>query len=345
MKHLLPIALLFSPAVSPAQNVEPAADVPIRVEVNVVNVPVTVADKEGRFVVDLTKDDFRVYEDGRRVQIRYLTGSTDKNMPPLRIGFLVDMSNAARLYYKTYKNSIGDLAFSLIPEDGAHKGFLLGYHSEVDELVKMTNDAYLIAEKLERLKHGGGSTLLDAVYQACTKQLAEAQYSGPGEPRRAIIVIGDGHDNASRFSLSEVVHIAQRAQVTVYGISTIAWGFHQEGEDNLQRLVQETGGVLVHPMEQVHKGVSGYLSKPQDAGNFVYTVGTGEYNQAQLQALHKAITDITGTVQSQYLLGYVPTRPFTDGKFRSIRVEVKLEHAVDVTVRHRTGYFPPAANP
>ncbi len=342
MRRLAFLLALLGAIVLPAQEVEPSPGSTIQVEVNVVNVPVTVVDNDGNFVINLAKEDFRVFENGKRVVIRYLTHSEDKvNMPPLYVGFVVDKSSTARRYYKTYKNSIGDLAFALVPEGGKDRGFLLGYHSEVDLLVKMTEDAYDISEKLESLKHGGGSAMLDAVYQACTKHLASVKYNGPGEPRKAIVIIGDGHDSASKRSIEEVIDAAQRQRVTIYVVSTVAWGFHEKEAKNLDRLVKATGGHLVQPMDNMHKDVSGYLSKPQDAGNFVYTVGTGEYEQAKLQAIYDAIKDISGTIQKQYVLGYVPPTPFSDGRYRNIRVEVNLKIDVDIEIRHRTGYFPP----
>ena len=344
MRHVaFPLALLGAVLLT-AQEVATSPDSTIQVEVNVVNVPVTVVDNDGHFVIDLTKEDFKVYEDGKPVEIRYLTSSEDKiNMPPLHVGFVVDKSSTARMYYKTYKSSIGELPFALIPEGGKDRGFLLGYHTEVDLLVKMTGDPYLISEKLEKLKHGGGSAMLDAVYEACTNHLASAKYQGPGEPRKAIVILGDGHDNASKHSIEEVIGAAQRHQVTIYVISTVAWGFHEEEAKNLDRLVKATGGHLVQPMDSMHKDVSGYLSKPQDAGNFVYTVGTGEYEQAKLQAIFDAIKSVAGTIQKQYLLGYVPPMPFTEGRYRKIRVEVTFKTEIDIEVRHRTGYFPPSA--
>ena len=336
------MSLVSLQAQNAPQAPAPAGADTIQVEVNVVNIPVTVKDVDGKFIIDLNKDDFRVYEDGRPVEIRYFTASTDQaKKPPLHVGFLVDLSNSARLYYKTYRNSIGDLAFALVPEDGANndKGFLIGYHTEVDVLVDVTSDPYLIAEKMENLKHGGGSTLLDALYLACTQKLASVPYQGTGEPRKAIVVVGDGHDNASKVRLEDVIAAAQREQVTIYAVSTVAWGMHQEEERNLYRLAEATGGRVVRPMDAVHKDVSGHLSKPQDAGNFVYTVGTGEYAQAQLKALYSAISSIHGEVQAQYILGYNPPTPFTDGKFRDVKVEVTLPAQIEVT--HRTGYYPP----
>lgn len=316
----------------------------IRVEVNVVNLPVTVTDTEGRFIVDLAQADFKVWEDDQVVEIRYFTRSVEEDKkPPLYAGFIIDLSNTARLYYKTYKSSIGDLAWMLVPEGGKNQGFLLGYHTEVDELVGFTNDPVTLTEQMENLKHGGGSAMFDAIYKACTEKLVSMPYQGASEPRKVLVVIGDGHDNASKRSIDEVVNAAQLHQVTIYAVSTVGWGYHEEEEENLFRLARETGGRVVRPMQDVHKDVSGYLSKPQDAGNYQYEVGTGGYAAAQLQALYQAILDVAGNVQSQYILGYVPSRPFDDRAFRQIQVEVGLAGA-EVEVYHRSGYFPPVTD-
>ena len=149
-------ALGCAAAVCSGQEPAPDPGDTIRVEVNVVNLPVTVTDAEGRFIVDLEKSDFSVWEDGRLVEIRYFTRSVEEDKkPPLYAGFIVDLSNTARLYYKTYQTSIGDLAWMLVPEGGRNKGFLFGYHTEVDELVDFTDDPVTLTERMENLKHGG----------------------------------------------------------------------------------------------------------------------------------------------------------------------------------------------
>ena len=133
MRLLIVLAALCA---LPAFAQEAEQDTSILVDVNVVNVPVTVTDDEGRFIVDLKKDDFEVYEDGQKVDIRYFTESQDEeNKPRIRVGFLVDLSNTARLYYKNYQESIGDLAFLMVPEGGDNEAFLIGYQTEVDMLV------------------------------------------------------------------------------------------------------------------------------------------------------------------------------------------------------------------
>lgn len=325
-------------------QVEPQQDQAIQVDVNVVNVPVTVTDNDDRFIVDLKKEDFDVYENGERVEIRYFTKTTPEEeeagrVPPLRVGFLVDLSNTARLYYKNYKESIGDLAYMLVPEGGSSKGFLLGFHTTVDLIVDTTADPYELASKMEKLKHGGGSSMIDAAYTACAEKLVSDPYQGVGEPRKIVVIVGDGHDNASKHTLDEVIHAAQRNQVTIYAVSTVAWGYHEPQEENLVKLVEATGGRISRPLQDVHKDTIAYLSKPQDAGNYALTVGTGQYARVQLEALYKAILAISGNVQSQYILGYVPPTPFTDGSFRKVEVKVKLP--VPVQLHYRPGYYPP----
>ena len=120
MLNRVAIIALAAACLVAAQEVEESADEPIRVDVNVVNVPVTVSDPKGRFIVDLFKRDFEVLEDGQPVEIRYFTKIIDKDpdTPPLHVGFLIDLSNTARVYYKSYKDSIGDLAYILVPEGG-----------------------------------------------------------------------------------------------------------------------------------------------------------------------------------------------------------------------------------
>ena len=84
-----------------------------------------------------------------------------------------------------------------------------------------------MVEKLQKLKPSGGSALYDAIYMACTsRKLIQGE---PIEPRRVLVIIGDGHDNASKKTLDEALEIAQRNLVTIYGVSTVAFGFANDG--------------------------------------------------------------------------------------------------------------------
>ena len=339
MSRAILACLLLAPLTLIGQ--EGGEDLNISVDVNVVNIAVTVTDQDGRFIVDLNPEDFHIREDGEDVQIRYFTRSTEQEKkPPIRVGFLIDLSNTARLYYKTYRESIGDLAFLMVPEGGVNEGFLMGYHTEVDLLVDYTRDPYDIADKMEKLKHGGGSSLLGAVHQACSEKLLSSPYKGVEEPRKVVVIVGDGHDNASTVAVQQAIHACQQQQVTVYAVSTEAWGFQEKEEKHLRALAEETGGLVVQPMQKVHKDINGYLSKPKDEGNYQYQPGTGLYARAQLEALYRSILDVAGQVQSQYIIGYTPPTPLTDGRYRNIDVRVNLGD-IPVKVHARKGYFPP----
>ena len=77
--------------------------------------------------------------------------------------------------------------------------------------------------------------------------------------------------------LPEVAEIAQRNLVTIYAMSTVAFGFHTDGEDNLTQLTSQTGGKVETPLNNAYKDISGYLSTPSDDGNYAIQVGTGGY--------------------------------------------------------------------
>jgi hypothetical protein len=185
------------------------------------------------------------------------------------------------------------------------------------------------------MKAGGGAALYDAVYMACTSRtLVKGE---PIEPRRVIIIVGDGHDTASSKNLQEVLELAQRNLVTIYGVSTVSFGFNVEGEANLKRLAESTGGRVVYPLEDIYKDVSGYLSTPSDEGNYALKVGTGGYASAIMRGIVNAIAATAGEIQLQYILRYVPVETDVAKTFRRIQVRVNVPN---VKVRAREGYFP-----
>jgi VWFA-related protein len=313
-----------------------AAQQPISVSVNEVIVPVTVTYEKGRFVSNLEQKDFQIFDQGREQKIKFF--SADRNQPVV-VGLLMDLSNASKSQWKHYQDSAIELALTLLPGDKKYAGYLVGYSNEAEVMVDTTSDSEKIVDKLRKIKPGGGAALYDAIYMACTsRKLVKGE---PVEPRRIIVVIGDGHDNSSTHTLDQVLELAQRNLVTVYGISTIAYGFGSEGEGNLKRLAEETGGRVEYPLENVYKDVAGYLSQPQDAGNFAYKVGTGGYASALSSAIFKAIANTSGEITTQYILRYVPD--VEEGTkdaarvFRNVEVKVALPN---VTVRARKGYYP-----
>ncbi len=191
-----------------------------------------------------------------------------------------------------------------MPGDPRYSGYLISYSNEAELAVNTTSDSENIVERIRKMKPGGGAALYDAIYMACTRRsLIQGE---PIEPRRILIIIGDGHDTASSKSLQEVLELAQRNLVTIYGMSTVAFGFNSEGEANLRRLCEETGGRVEYPLQKLYTDVSGYLSTPSDEGNYAYKVGTGQYAAAIAKGIFESVSALVGEVTTQYILRYSP---------------------------------------
>jgi VWFA-related protein len=320
---------------APLPAVQPPLPPPIQVQVNEVIVPVTVTDDKGRFVSDLEQKDFTVFDEGKEQQIQFFTRERSQ---PVVVGFLVDLSNSSRLHWKNYQEAAIEMVQNLIPGDNPKfSGYLIGYSNTADLLMDTGTDPEPMVQKLEKLKPSGGAALYDSIYMACTsRKLIQGE---PIEPRRILVIIGDGHDNSSKKTLDEALEIAQRNLVTIYGVSTLAFGFANEDAKNLVRLAEETGGRVEYPLEGVYKDVAGYLSTPSDEGNYPLKVGTGQYAAEIANGMYRAVEAVVGEVTTQYIIRYTPNSTDARRQFRNIDVRVNLS---SVKVRARKGYYPSA---
>ena len=344
-------AIPQTPQQSAAPKPAPAAAAPtansdqlqIKVEANEVIVPVTVTDDKGRFVSNLVKEDFRVLDEGRPQRIRFFSHAEKQ---PIVAGFLIDLSSNSRIHWKTYQDAILELVWNLLPGDKRYTGYLISYANTAEIAQNTTWDSDKIADKVRKMKPGGGSSLFDAIYLACTRR--DLVKGEPYEPRRVIVVVGDGHDNASSHNLEEVLELAQRNLVTIYAVSTMAFGFSNDDQDVLEKLTKKTGGHVEYPLNTLYKDVSGYLSNPSDDGNYALTVGTGGYAAQISNGIIKAVGGIGGEITTQYILRYTPdTDPDVKARlFRKISVEIPNLPGVKISARE--GYFPqgvPGATP
>jgi VWFA-related protein len=296
-------------------------------------VPVTVTDEKGKFVSDLTQSDFQILDQGKVQNIQYFTR---ERAQPVVVGILMDLSNNSRTHWKQYQDAAIELVNTLLPGDKKYSGYLVGYSNEAELMVNTTTDGEKIMEKLRKVKPSGGAALFDAIYLACTKRTLVA--GEPVDPRRVVVVIGDGNDNSSSKTLDQVIELAQRNLVTVYGISTAAYGFDAPGDAALTRLAEETGGRVEYPLNNPYQDVSGYLSTPSDAGNYAYAVGSGGYTSAVASSIFRSVAAIAGEVTTQYILRYIPEIDAASVRqYRKIEVRVQL---ANVKVRARKGYYP-----
>lgn len=298
-------------------------------------VPVTVTDDKGRFVTDLDKSDFVVYDEGQPQTITFFSRERSQ---PVVVGFLIDLSNRNRLYWDKYKEACKELIFALLPGDNPRfSGYLVTYADRADLQVNTTQQPNEMAERIDKIKPGGGSAMYDAIYLGCTsRSLVKGE---PLEPRRVIVIVGDGHDNNSKYSLNQIIEIAQKNLTTIYGVSTTAFGFSSDADGDFRRMCEETGGRVVYPLQDLYKDTIGFLSKPSDEGNYAIKVGTGGYAAEIAKGLFSAIGTVVGEVTTQYIIRYVPAAQSGEKKkpFRNVRVEVpKYGNA---KVRSRKGYY------
>lgn len=327
---------LLAQAPTPAKPPEQAAFSTQRTEVIV---PITVTDEKNRFVSDLEQKDFQIFDQGKEQKIAFFT--RERNQPVV-VGFLLDLSNNSRNQWKHWQNAAEEMVFQMLPDNKPEmkkrfSGYLIGFGNEAELMVDTTSEAEPIVEKIRKLKPGGGSALYDAIYDACTnRKLVKGE---PIEPRRIIIIVGDGNDNHSKHTLQEVLELAQRNLVTIYGISTMSSGFQAEGNANLVRLATETGGRVEYPLENPYKDVAGFLSQPRDEGNYAIQPGTGGYASAISSSIFGSVANIVGEVTTQYIIRYVPDLTAQDSNkvLREITVKVAL---AGVTVRARKNYYP-----
>jgi len=322
--------LVFSTALTLALAQQPQP--PIRVQVNEVVIPVTVTDEKGRFVSDLEQSDFKIFDQGKEQTIRYFNRERNQRMV---VGFLIDLSSQSRGQWKSLQDAAIELVLNLLPGDKKYAGYLIGFGNEAELMVNTTSDADPIVEKLRKISPAGGAAFYDAVYMACTsRKLVEGE---PVDPRRVIVVIGNGNDNASTHTLDQVIELAQRYQVTINAMSTDAYGFTSDSGKNLVRMAEETGGRVEYPLMNVYKDVSGFLSQPSDEGNYQLKVGTGGYSAAILGSIYKSIANIAGEITVQYVLRYVPNEVDESRVKRTLAVKVDIPNVI---VRARTYYYP-----
>jgi Ca-activated chloride channel homolog len=308
MKQLLALAFaLMIPGVSLAAQdssaAKPAQPTKSPESIHVIsplkNVLFTVTDRHHHLVTDLTKSDFRVFENKDPQKIQFFSRETDL---PLRVGILIDTSNSIRMrLHFEQEAAIDFLQETLRP--GKDLAFVIGFDVEPQLVQDYTDDLDKLASGIRGLQAGGGTGLYDAIYYACEKKMI---YFPPPEPylRRVMVVVSDGQDNQSVHTREEALAMAERGEVTIYAISTNRTGSPIPGDKVLERLASETGGKAFFPFEA--------------------------------SDLAESFQEISRELRSQYSLAYVPTDSAHDGTFRTIRIESLKK---GLTVRAPKGYF------
>jgi len=327
-------------------------------DVNVVNVLVSARDKQGKIVHDLTKDDFTLDEDGRTQVIKYFTQQTDM---PLTLGLLVDTSGSQRRVLDQERSASVEFLRHVMRED-KDRAFVIHFDREVELLQDLTssrkdldaslNDLETSRPQLNRRGAGpsdpqgggypggggyprdggrprGGTALYDAVLLGSDELMKKQQ------GRKAMILLSDGVDNASKVTLTSAIEAAQRSDTLVYSIrfaETQGFSNGGFGGPNIglggggRHGGMGRGGNRMPPQNRVDgKKILEQISR--ETGGAYFEVS----NKMPLDKIYDRIEE---DLRNQYNLGY--TSEQTAASYRKIRVTTKLKNTV---IQARDGYY------
>jgi Ca-activated chloride channel homolog len=226
----------ITPRAKPGAKPDAQAALPkanIRVDTNVVLVPVNVTDPLNRFVAGLEERDFQIFEDGVEQKIISF-GNEDA---PLSIGIVFDTSGSMGSKLSVSRLSVAEFFKTANPEDEA---CLVEFSDRPELVVPFTHNLGEIQDRLLATKSKGSTALLDGVTVAMTA-MKKAR-----NPRKALIVITDGGDNHSRYTFAEVRNRVREADVQIYAVGIFGAGMgtveEREGPGLLSALSEPTGG-------------------------------------------------------------------------------------------------------
>ncbi len=256
----------------------------IRTQVTRVNMLFTVTDKKGRFVTDLSRDDFQVFESKKPQRILEFTSETDL---PLRLAILVDTSNSIRDRFRFQQEAATNFVNSVMRQQD--KATVVSFDTAPELVADLTNDTSVLERAIHNLRPGGGTSLYDAVYFACRDKLMLDQplYKF----RRAMVILSDGDDNESRNSRDQALEMAQRADTVIYTISTNISHIETEGDKVLRYFAEQTGGATFTPFEA--------------------------------KDLNQSFENIANELRHQYNLFYRPEPLKADGLYHPVDIKVK----------------------
>jgi len=276
---------------------------PIKLSVSLINVFVTVLDKNHEILTDLKQDDFKIFEDSREQKIALFS---KRAKTPMTTALLVDTSLSERYLLGVEQEAASRFVHKVLTD--GDEATVISFDSDATLLADFTEDTAIVDRAIHQTAvkapiGSAGTVLYDAVYLGCHRLRDQAG-------RKLLVVFTDGDDYGSRINLEEAVEAAQRANTAIF-IFLIAdprfssgFGFGSRGEVVAKIMTDETGGRTIEIRSEAN--------------------------------LSKAAEELSDEMHLQYVVGYYPTNTKHDGTFRSIRVKTDTHGA---TVLARRGYY------
>jgi Ca-activated chloride channel family protein len=269
----------------------------ISVSTELVVLPVSVTDADGNFVSGLGPQNFRIYEDKRLQTV----ASFLRQDTPVTVGLIVDHSRSMNPELQQVAEAVADFARLSNPQD---EMFVIDFNDTVS--VEMANGKPFASDPkvLERAVSAVSARGRTALYDAVAEGLIHLQLGHLD--KKALIIVSDGGDNASRHNYSQVLQMARQSQAVIYAIA-LADPFEEEDPNILRRLCKDTGGIA-------------YFPEP-----------------------HENVTDISQRIardlRGQYTLGFSPDKANIARPYKKIEVKVAAPGRGKIRVRTRNGYF------
>jgi len=290
----------IQPRPKPGEKAESLPKPTLRVDTNLVLIPVSVNDPLNRPVSGLDKENFRIYDD--RVEQEITQFAMDDE--PVAVGLVFDTSGSMGDKLKRSRMAAREFFRTANPED---EFFLIEFDNSPRLEVPLTQDTGKIESQLVFSRSKGSTALLDAIY------LGLHEMKKSKRTKKALLVISDGGDNHSRYTVNEVRNIVRESDVLIYAIGVFGGGTSAEefgGPGLLSHIAEQTGGRL-------------YEANPVELPDIALRIGID--------------------LRNRYVLGYTPSNPRRYGKLHSVLVTVLPPRGLPKLRAHwRTGYYAPA---
>jgi Ca-activated chloride channel family protein len=276
----------------------------LRIDTTLVLIPVSVTDPLGRFVTNLDKENFKLWEDKVEQEIAQFSSED----APLSVCIVFDTSGSMGSKLQRSRIAVAQFMRTANPED---EFCLITFNDRPELMVPFTPSTEEVQNRLTFANAKGRTALLDGIY------LAMNTMKKARNPRKAILIISDGGDNSSRYTTSEVQMAVREADVQIYAIG----------------IYESMGGRGRTPEES---------SGPELLSRMAEQTGGRHFNVDNQAELPDVAAKIGIELRNQYVLGYRPKNMARDGKYR--RVNVKLVNTTglgQLKAMFRTGYYAP----
>jgi VWFA-related protein len=313
----------------------------IKVNTTLVTLPVSVMDRDGRYIPNLRKEDFRLWEEGVEQDVAFFS-AVDK---PFSLVLMIDTSGSTRFRLEDIQDAAITFVSQLRRDD---RVMVVSFDDDVRVLSEFTSDRNRLREAIRQTQTGNGTKLYDAVDLVINRRLS--QVSG----RKAIVLFTDGVDTTSRFaSYASNVSDAEELDALVYPVQydtftdmggVTGWpGVGGSGTIN-DILGQILGGIVggkgsggggSGSRNRTGTSRSDYETANRYLQEMAEKTGARTYQADSMQNLAYAFSNIAEELRRQYSLGYYPKNPAQAGQRRQIRVRVNQPN---LAVKTRDSY-------